>query len=89
MPIDLTNGKEEVLPDESQKEDIPNTLPENEKEKVNENTIDNGYHPEKVNFISNSVEKLINRNLDAKKMLADELCEMGLSVDEIMGILRF
>lgn len=89
MPIDLTNGKEVVLPDESQKEDIPNTLPENGKEKINNGTSENKYPQEKVKSILNPVERLINRNLDAKKMLADELCEMGLSVDEIMGILRF
>lgn len=89
MPVDLPNSKEEISQNVSQKENIPNTLPGNRKDKINKDTPENTYPPEKVKTISNPVKTLLEKNLDAKKMMADELSEMGLSVEEILRILRF
>lgn len=89
MPVDLPNSKEEILQDVSQKENTPNTLPESGKDKINNDTSENTYPPEKVKAISNPIKTLLDKNLDAKKIMTDELCKMGLSVQEILRILRF
>jgi hypothetical protein len=75
---------------EGQKEKVSDVLPENDKpqEEIENDTEKEG-ESGKIKIIPTPVESLLNRNLDAKKMLADELSEMGLSVDEILKILRF
>jgi hypothetical protein len=74
---------------ESQKENLPNVLPENgNAPEVKDSIQDKEHEPEKANSRPNHIEELLDRNLDAKKQLADELSDMGLPVDEILKILH-
>ena len=74
---------------ETQKEKTPNVLPVNGKTLVvDENIPEKESKPEKEQTGPNSVESLFYRNLNAKKILADELSDMGLSADEILRILH-